>query len=125
MAQRPVLVQSPVVHRNKICGYQPKSTQKENLKPTQFNLVAGTANLWDRHIEEKSMRMFLLRCTAAVSFAATLLMTSSSANAVFWRGITAPTNIDIHGWPIIKESFQSPCQWIRLSGGYWVRQCVR
>jgi hypothetical protein len=71
------------------------------------------------------MRVFLLRCTAAVAFAATLVMTSSSANAVFWRGITAPTNIDIHGWPIVKESFHSPCQWIRLSGGYWVRQCVR
>jgi hypothetical protein len=68
-------------------------------------------------VEEKLMRVFLLRCTAAVSFAATLLMASSSANAVFWRGITAPTNTDIHGWPIIKESFHSRCQLIRLSGG--------
>ena len=71
------------------------------------------------------MRVFLLLCAAAVSFATALTINSSSANAVFWRGITAPTNIDIHGWPIIKEPPPSPCQWIRLSGGYWVRQCVR
>jgi hypothetical protein len=69
------------------------------------------------------MRVFLLLCAAVMSFAATLLMNSSSANAVFWRGITAPTNIDVHGWPIIKEP--GLCQWIRPSGGYWVRQCVR
>jgi hypothetical protein len=50
------------------------------------------------------MRVFLLFCAAVTSFASTLLMNSSSANAVFWRGITAPTNIDIHGWPIVKES---------------------
>jgi hypothetical protein len=45
--------------------------------------------------------------------------------AVFWRGITAPTNIDYHGWLIIKEPPPSPCQWIRVSGGYYVRQCIR
>jgi hypothetical protein len=39
------------------------------------------------------MRVFLLLCAAVMSFAATLLMNSSSANAVFWRGITAPTNM--------------------------------
>jgi hypothetical protein len=54
------------------------------------------------------MRVFLLLCAAVMSFAATLLMNSSSANAVFWRGITAPTNIDVHGWPIIKEPRPSP-----------------
>ena len=30
---------------------------------------------------------------ALVSFAATLTLSSSNANAVFWRGITAPTDI--------------------------------
>jgi hypothetical protein len=54
--------------------------------------------------------VFLLFCTAAISFTATLLMNSSNADAVFWRGITAPTSIDIHGWPIIKGSLHSPCQ---------------
>ena len=68
------------------------------------------------------MRAFILPGAALVSFAATL--SSSDANAVFWRGISAPTNIDYHGWYIIKEPYPSPCQWIRLSGGYYVRQCM-
>ena len=70
------------------------------------------------------MNRFLLCCIAVTCFAGALVFHSSEANAVFWRGITAPTNIDIHGWPIIKEPPPSPCQWIRVSGGYWVRQCV-
>jgi len=70
------------------------------------------------------MSRFLLCCVAATSFAGALVFHPSEAFAVFWRGITAPANIDIHGWPIIKEPPPSPCQWIRVSGGYWVRQCV-
>jgi hypothetical protein len=77
-----------------------------------------------RSIGNKVMRGFLLVTIAIASFAGALTAASSEANAVFWRGITAPTNIDIHGWPIIKEPPPSPCHWIRLSGGYWVRQCV-
>jgi hypothetical protein len=72
----------------------------------------------------KQMRRFLLICTAMACFAGGLVFRSSEANAVFWRGITAPTNIDIHGWPIVKEPPPSPCQWIRVSGGYWIRQCI-
>jgi hypothetical protein len=72
----------------------------------------------------KQMRCFLLICTAITCFAGGLIFRSSEANAISWRGITAPTNIDIHGWPIIKEPPPSPCQWIRLSGGYYVRQCI-
>ena len=64
------------------------------------------------------------RIAALVSFAAALTLGSSDANAVFWRGISAPTNIDYHGWLIIKETPPSPCQWIRVSGGYYVRQCI-
>ena len=74
---------------------------------------------------DKKMRRLLFVCIAISCFAAAFVFNASEANAVFWRGITAPTNIDIHGWPIIKEPPPSPCQWIRLSGGYWVRQCVR
>lgn len=37
------------------------------------------------------------------------------ANSVYWRGITAPTNIDVHGWPVVKEPPPGPCQWIRVS----------
>jgi hypothetical protein len=70
------------------------------------------------------MHRLLLVSVAIACFAAALLSISSEANAVFWRGITAPTNIDIHGWPIIKEPPPSPCQWIRVSGGYYVRQCI-
>jgi hypothetical protein len=70
------------------------------------------------------MRRFLLTCVAITSFAGALAVSSSDANAVSWRGITAPTNVDIHGWPIIKEPPPSPCQWIHLSGGHWVRQCI-
>ena len=70
------------------------------------------------------MRLIILLSAALVSFVAILTLTCSDANAVFWRGVTAPTNIDIHGWPIIKEPPPSPCQWIRLSGGYYVRQCI-
>jgi hypothetical protein len=69
------------------------------------------------------MRKFLLSCVAVMSFAAAMAFNSPSANAVFWRGITAPTNIDIHGWPIIKEPYPSPCQLIHVNG-YWVRQCL-
>jgi hypothetical protein len=68
-------------------------------------------------------RLFLVGIAVAC-FATALLFRSSEANAVFWRGITAPTDIDIHGWPIIKEPPPSPCQWIRVSGGYYVRQCI-
>ena len=57
------------------------------------------------------MRIIILLCAALVSFAATLTLSSSNASAVFWRGITAPTNIDYHGWYIIKEPYPSPCQW--------------
>ena len=70
------------------------------------------------------MRIPLLTCAALVSVGASMTLITSDANAVFWRGITAPTNIDIHGWPIIKEPPPSPCQWIRVSGGYWIRQCI-
>ncbi|MBP1292881.1 hypothetical protein M2192_006956 [Bradyrhizobium elkanii USDA 61] len=42
---------------------------------------------------------------------------------MFWRGVTAPTNIDIHGYPIIKEPPPSTCQLIHVNG-YWVRQCL-
>ena len=70
------------------------------------------------------MHRLLLVCVAITCFTAALLIRPSEANAVFWRGITAPTNIDIHGWPIIKEAPPSSCQWIRVSGGYWVRQCI-
>ena len=72
------------------------------------------------------MRVLLLPCAALISFAAVMTLSSSSANAVFWRGITPPPNIDIHGWPIIKEPPRSPCQWIRVSGGYvrYIRQCI-
>src|SRR3954454_17821625 len=70
------------------------------------------------------MRRLFLVFAAIACLAAALVFRSSEANAVFWRGITAPTNIDIHGWPIIKEPPRSPCQWTRLSGGYYVRQCI-
>jgi len=70
------------------------------------------------------MRPFLLVCAVIISFVAAMSFNASDANAVFWRGITAPTDIDIHGWPIIKEPPPSPCQWIRVSGGYYVRQCI-
>lgn len=70
------------------------------------------------------MRRFSLICLGTMTFVGGLSFSSSDANAVFWRGITAPTNIDIHGWPIVKEPPPSPCQWIRISGGYYVRQCV-
>ena len=69
------------------------------------------------------MRVLLLLCAALASFAAAMTLSSSDANAVFWRGLYAPTNIDIHGWPIIKEPPPSPCQWIRVNG-YYVRQCI-
>ena len=69
------------------------------------------------------MRRLLFVCVAITCFAATLVFGASDAKAVFWRCITAPTNIDIHGWPIIKEPPPSPCQWIRVNG-YYVRQCV-
>ena len=71
------------------------------------------------------MRVLFLTCFGVASFMAAMAFNAPDARAVFWRGITAPTNIDIHGWPIIKEAYPSPCQWIRVSGGYWVRQCVR
>jgi hypothetical protein len=70
------------------------------------------------------MRRFSLICLGTMTFIGGLSFSASDANAVFWRGITAPTNIDIHGWPIVKEPPPSPCQWIRVSGGYYVRQCV-
>ncbi len=70
------------------------------------------------------MRVFILLGAALVSFVAALTLSSSAANAVFWRGISAPTNIDYHGWVIIKEPPPSLCQWIRVSGGYYVRQCI-
>lgn len=70
------------------------------------------------------MHRYLLVCVAIICFAAALLISFPQAKAVYWRGITAPTDIDIHGWPIIKEPPPSRCQWIRVSGGYWVRQCL-
>ncbi|MCP3368457.1 hypothetical protein [Bradyrhizobium cajani] len=70
------------------------------------------------------MRTFFLLCAALVSFGASIILSTSEGHAVFWRGVTAPTNIDYHGWVIVKEPPPSPCQWIRVSGGYYVRQCV-
>jgi hypothetical protein len=69
------------------------------------------------------MRLVLLLCAALACFAAAMTLRSSDANAVFWRGLYAPMNIDYHGWPIIKEPPPSPCQWIRVNG-YYVRQCI-
>jgi hypothetical protein len=69
------------------------------------------------------MRRLLLACVAIASFSAAMTFNSSDANAVFWRGIYAPANIDIHGYIIIKEPPPSPCQWIRVNG-YYVRQCI-
>jgi hypothetical protein len=66
-------------------------------------------------------RKLLLSCLAVAAFAAAF--NPRTANAVFWRGVTAPTNIDIHGYPIIKEPPPSPCQLIHVNG-YWVRQCL-
>ena len=56
------------------------------------------------------MRAFILLGAALASFVAALTLSSFAANAVFWRGIFAPTNIDYHGWFIIKEPPPSPCQ---------------
>jgi len=42
--------------------------------------------------------------------------TPHSPNAVFWRGLSAPANIDCHGYVIIKESPPGPCQGIRVYG---------
>jgi hypothetical protein len=72
---------------------------------------------------EKFMRVLFLLCAALASFTATMTLTASNANAVFWRGLYAPTNIDYHGFVIIKEPPPSPCQWIRVNG-YYVRQCI-
>ncbi|WP_166303384.1 hypothetical protein [Bradyrhizobium sp. 2S1] len=66
-------------------------------------------------------RKLLLSCLAVAAFAAAF--SPRTANAVFWRGVTAPTNIDIHGYPIIKEPPPSPCQLIHVNG-FWVRQCL-
>jgi hypothetical protein len=52
-----------------------------------------------------------------------MMVFSSEANAVFWRGLSAPTNIDYRGSFIIKEAPPSPCQWIHVNG-YYVRQCI-
>ena len=54
------------------------------------------------------MSRFLLYCVGVACFAGALVFHSSEANAVYWRGITAPTNIDIHGWPIIKGHIPAP-----------------
>jgi len=70
------------------------------------------------------MRILLQMCAVLVSVGAAMIFSSSAANAVFWRGLSAPTNIDYHGWVIIKEYPYSPCQWIRVNG-YYVRQCIR
>jgi len=70
------------------------------------------------------MRTLFPFCVALACFSAAMTLSWSSANAVFWRGLTAPTNIDYHGYTIIKEPPPSPCQWIRVSGGYYVRQCA-
>ncbi|SDJ93724.1 hypothetical protein SAMN05216338_107425 [Bradyrhizobium sp. Rc2d] len=70
------------------------------------------------------MRTLLLLCAALACFSASIILSTSGAHAVFWRGLTAPTNIDYHGWVIVRELPPSPCQWIRVSGGYYVRQCV-
>ena len=68
------------------------------------------------------MRNLLQMCVVLVVLVV-MMVFSSEANAVFWRGISAPTNIDYHGWFIIKEAPPSPCQWIRVNG-YYVRQCI-
>lgn len=70
------------------------------------------------------MRTLFPLCAALACFSAAMTLSPPDANAVFWRGLTAPTNIDYHGFFIIKEPPPSPCQWIRVSGGYYVRQCV-
>ncbi|MGF6307529.1 hypothetical protein ABIB82_001325 [Bradyrhizobium sp. i1.8.4] len=67
------------------------------------------------------MRKLLLSFLAVAALAAAF--NPPPANAVFWRGVTAPTNIDIHGYPIIKEPPPSTCQLIHVNG-YWVRQCL-
>lgn len=69
------------------------------------------------------MRPFLLGCLAITSLVVAMAFNCSDANAVFWRGLTAPTDIDYHGFVIVKEPPPSPCQWIRVNG-YYVRQCV-
>jgi len=68
------------------------------------------------------MRRFMLLVAAAVTFGAALILNASDADAVFWRGLYAPTDIDYHGFYIIKEPPPSPCQCVN---GYYVRQCVR
>jgi len=65
----------------------------------------------------------MLRILGIVPFVTAMMLVSTEANAVFWRGVTAPTNIDTHGWPIIKEPYPSSCQLIHVNG-YWVRQCL-
>ncbi|MHC2281308.1 hypothetical protein ACVME8_007951 [Bradyrhizobium diazoefficiens] len=64
------------------------------------------------------MRTLFPFCVAPACLWAAMTLSSSSANAVFWRGLTAPTNIDYHGYTIIKEPRPSPCQWIRVNGYY-------
>lgn len=66
------------------------------------------------------MRILLL---GIASFVTAMIFNSPDANAVYWRGISAPTDITVNGWPIIKEPPPSPCQLIRVNG-YWVRQCI-
>ena len=49
------------------------------------------------------MQILLRMCALLVSVEAAMILSSSAANAVFWRGLSAPTNIDYHGWVIIKS----------------------
>jgi len=54
------------------------------------------------------MRVFILLGAALVSFAATLTLSCSDANAVFWRGISAPTNIiNYHGRAVPDRRHQT------------------
>ena len=39
----------------------------------------------------------MLRIVGIPSFVTAMTLVSTDAIAVYWRGITAPTNIDIHG----------------------------
>ena len=50
----------------------------------------------------------MLRIVGIPSFVTAMTLVSTDAIAVYWRGITAPTNIDIHGWPIIKGHIPAP-----------------
>jgi hypothetical protein len=92
-------------------------------KMTGLSLQLGSESIVFRK-PEYPMRILLQTCAVIASVGAMMTLSSSEASAVFWRGLSAPTNIDYHGWVIIKEYPYSPCQWIHVNG-YYVRQCIR